>query len=315
MQQTEPNKPAQSVEKSPAKLDQNNIKKLVRGIIEEFVESGDVEEAMGAITKSVQIEGPTLVKEAVIFGMDHHAFEREMISQLLAQVYNIFHGHDIQNGFQLLLDRLPDLILDVPAATELLAKFVARAIFDEILAPAFLKEATVGNKEAARVISLAYETANAPEKKRLDRIWGPGALVSVRRLRKEVRQILDEYLDHQDPATAAASIKELNVPHFHVDVIKQCLEIALEQRSLSHTRTSGSASNATAQEPKDKGKLLELLVFMRNISLVTQHDLQQAFQIIHEKVGDIALDIPHAKELLTELTAEAKVVNLLEAEK
>jgi len=283
--------------------DQSNIKKLVRGIIEEFVESGDMDEAMGAITKSVQIEGPTLVKEAVIFAMDHHAFEREMISQLLAQVYNIFHGHDIQNGFQLLLDRLPDLKLDVPSATELLAKFVARAIFDEILAPAFLKEATVGNKEAARVISLAYETTNAPEKRRLDRIWGPGALVSVRRLRKEVRQILDEYLDHQDPATAASSIKELNVPHFHVEVIKQCLEIALEQRSLAHT--AGNSASGT----KDKGKLLTLLSFMRNISLVTSLDVQQAFRKIREKIDDIALDIPHAKELLTELVAEAKEVN------
>jgi len=305
---TEYQKPLGTGEKGQALklVEQGNLKKIVRGIIEEFVESGDVEEAMTDISKSVQIEGPDLVKEAVIYGMEHNAFERELISQFLAQAYNIFHGHDIQNGFQVLLDRLPDLILDVPSAPELLAKFVARAIFDEILAPAFLKEATIGNKEASRVISLSYENANAPEKKRLDRIWGAGALVSVRRLRKEVHQILDEYLDHQDPPTAASSIKELNVPHFHVEAVKQCLEIALEQKSLP--KNSGSPGPAS----KDKGKLLELLLFMESIALVSKHDIQQAFQLLWDKVGDITLDVPRAKELLTELMASAKDLNLLE---
>jgi len=150
---------------------------------------------MEDIKKNVQIEGPELVKEAVMYGMEHHAYERELVSRLLAQVYNIFLSHEIQNGFQLLLDRLPDLVLDIPCAREYLAKFIARAVYDEILAPAFFREAKQNNKESPHVISLAYETFNSPdEKKRIEKIWGAGSLVSVRKLRKEVRQMLHEYL-------------------------------------------------------------------------------------------------------------------------
>jgi len=157
-----------------------------------------------------------------------------------------------------LLDRIPDLMLDIPAAREYLAKFIARAIYDEILAPAFLREALINNKEASHVISLAYETTNAPEKKRLDRIWGAGAFVPVRRLRKEVTQIFREYLDHQDASLSIASVKDLDVPHFNVEVVKNCVELALEQNSIEFGTRSATAS-------RDKGKLIFLLSKMETL--------------------------------------------------
>jgi len=282
---------------------QPNIKEITRGIIVEFVESGDVEEAMEDIKKNKLIEGPAFVKEAVIFGMEHNSYERERISQLLAQAYNIFLSHDIQNGFQLLLDRLPDLVLDVPTARELLGKFIARAIFDEILAPAFLKEAQLHNKEASHVVSLAYETTNAPEKKRLDKIWGAGAMVSVRRLRKEVRQILEEYINHQDAALAVSSIGDLNTPHFNVEVVKKCFELSLEQNSLLYA--------AKSSEKYDKGKLLHLISVLESAAIVSKHDVEQALKLVSDQLADISLDIPHAKEILVEIVKQAKIIGII----
>jgi len=256
------------------------------------------------LKKNVLIEGPEFVKEAIIFAMEHKAYDRELVSQLLGQVYNIFLAHDMQNGFQRLLDRLPDLVIDIPSARELLGKFIARAIHDEILAPAFLKEAQLHNKDASHVISLAYETTNAPEKKRMDRIWGAGALVSVRRLRKEVRQILGEYLDHQDTSLTMASIKDLDVPHFNVEVVKHVIELALEQNSIDY-------SSRTPDSPKDKGKLMHLLCKMEEIALLSKNDVQQAFVIVANKESELAIDIPHTKEILSELKAVATQLKLL----
>jgi len=287
----------------PKNAEQSNIKQLTREIIQEFVESGDVDEAMEDIKKNVMIEGPELVKEAVIFAMEHKAYDRELVSQLLAQVYNIFLAHDIQNGFQRLLDRLPDLVIDIPSARELLGKFIARAIHDEILPPAFLKEAPINNKDASHVISLAYETTNAPEKKRLDRIWGAGAMISVRRLRKEVRQIFGEYLDHQDTALTVASIKDLDVPHFNVEVVKHAIELSLEQNSIDY-------STRPATAPKDKGKLIHLLGVIEGTALFSKSDIQQAFNLVSNQMPELAIDIPHAKEILDELKAEATLQKL-----
>jgi len=292
--------------KELSKVKNTDIKKVTRGIIEEFVESGDVEEAMEDIKKNVQIEGPEFVKEAVLYGMEHNAYEKEMISRLLAQVYNIFLMGNIQSGFQLLLDRLPDLVLDVPSARELLGKFISRAIFDEILAPAFLKEALIHNKEASHVISLAYETTNAPEKKRLDRIWGASALISVRRLRKEVRQILEEYINHQDSTLAVASIRELNTPHFNIEVVKKCFEIALEQNSLQYKSKS---------DLHDKSKLLQLLKVLESSAVVSAHEIQQALQLVTGQVSDLSLDIPHAKEILSGLVKEATELGIVTGNK
>jgi len=282
-----------------------STKQIMRSVIEEFVESGDIEEAMEDIKKNVQIEGPEFVKEAVIFGMERHAYERELVSKLLAQVYNIFLSHDLQNGFQRLLDRLPDLIIDVPSAREFLAKFIARAVHDEIVVPAFFREALINNKEASHVISLAYETLNAPdEKKRMDKIWGAGSLVSVRKLRKEVKQIFLEYLEHQDPAISVASINDLNVPHFNVEMVKSCIELSLEQNSVGYVARPPGAT-------KDKGKLLHLIGVFEQSAILTTNDIQQAFTLVTAQLPQLSLDIPHAKEILGELLAEAKAVKIL----
>jgi len=300
MAHTTQNKPQKESSKPGA-----TTKQVMRSIIEELVESGDFEEAMEDIKKNVQIEGPELIKEAVIFGMEHHAYERELVSQFLAQIYNIFLSHDIQNGFQRLLDRLPDLVIDIPSAREFLAKFIARAVHDEIVIPAFFREALINNKEASHVISLAYETLNAPdEKKRMDKIWGAGSVASVRKLRKEAKQILLEYLEHQDSTIPVASINDLNVPHFTVEIVKCCIELALEQNSMGYASRTPEAS-------KDKGKLLHLIGVLEKSAIVTGKDIQQAFTLVSTHVSDLSLDIPHAKEILAELLAEAKVLKIL----
>jgi len=290
----------------PGRKSGSNAKQRTRTIIEEFVESGDTDEAMEDLKKNVQIEGPELVKEAVLYGMEHHAYERELVSQFLAQAYNIFLSHDIQNGFQLLLDRLPDLVLDIPCGREFLAKFIARAVHDEILAPAFFREAKQNNKESPHVISLAYETLNTPdEKKRMDKIWGAGSLVSVRKLRKEVRQIFLEYLEHQDPSIVVGLIKDLNVPHFNVEIVKRCIELALEQNSIGYSSRLPNAS-------KDKGKLLHLVGVLERSAIVTVKDIQQAFDLVSVSVTELAVDIPHAKEILEELLQESKSLKVLQ---
>ena len=46
-------------------------------------------------------------------------------------------AEDIRRGLDLALDRLDDLVLDTPDADHVIAKFIARAIGDEIIAPAY----------------------------------------------------------------------------------------------------------------------------------------------------------------------------------
>jgi len=129
-------------------------------------------------------------------------------------------------------------------------------------------------------------------------------MISVRRLRKEVRQILEEYINHQDPPLAVNSIRDLNTPHFNVEIVKKCFEIALEQNSLQYSTRSASS-------PQDKSKLLALLVVLEASAIVSKQEIQQALKLVTDQMADIGLDVPHAKEILTDLVKEATVLCIL----
>jgi len=244
----------------------------------------------------VEIDGTEFVKRTLIFGIEHKAYERELISQLLSGAYSIFHSREMPDGFELLLSRLPDLVLDVPDAVEVLGKFIARAVFDEILAPVFLKEAKVTNDKASSALSLAHEMYEK-DRKRLSHIWGPGDLSSVRRLRREVDAFLREYLENKDVNDATSALKTLNVPSFNAQVIRQALTLAIETNS-----------------PNARQDIIDLIASFNKIAIVSPYDTHHGFELTWTKVADIQLDVPNAEEMLKEITQKAKELKLLPAD-
>jgi hypothetical protein len=67
-----------------------------------------------------------------------------MVSVLLSSLYgNVISSTQIRLGFVLLLDALDDLAVDIPDTVGSLALFIARAVVDDILPPAFLSKAKV----------------------------------------------------------------------------------------------------------------------------------------------------------------------------
>jgi len=55
---------------------------------------------------------------------------------------------DVEKGFTILLERVDDLQLDVPNALTYLSIFIARAVVDEVLPPAFLLRVDLGEHDA-----------------------------------------------------------------------------------------------------------------------------------------------------------------------
>lgn len=68
-----------------------------------------------------------------------------MAANLLSRLYHeVIQGDQMQKGFKSLLFSVDDLKLDVPAAEDDLALFLARAVVDDILPPAFLQKVPCG---------------------------------------------------------------------------------------------------------------------------------------------------------------------------
>jgi len=115
-------------------------KKDIDEILQEYLMSEDVSD----VSKSInEMNMPWLhfeiVKKAVVLGMDKPNHARELISCLIGQLTgDTLKSDQVVKGFNVLLGRVEDLYLDIPQVLELLSCFVARAVADECLPPAFL---------------------------------------------------------------------------------------------------------------------------------------------------------------------------------
>jgi len=184
---------------------------------------------------------------------------------------------DFANGFQTALDKLEDILVDIPQAGDMLAKFIARAIVDEVIPPSFLKNAWADTKECKEVLASAHGLiTDSHRSRKLEHIWGPGDLESVKRLKAEVSKIVEEYLTTGDKVEADSCVRRLNAPSFHFQLVRQALRMAL-----------------SANEDNRK-KILELLRFFHKEGLVVADHVTQGFKACESDLPDMKLDIPTA---------------------
>jgi len=262
------------------------------GIIDEYIVSGDLGEAEKNILEfNAEHQHHILVKRALFKALEKQAYERELVSRLLSAFYNrVIDSSKIAQGFQYALDSVEDASIDIPDAKDTLAKFLARAIIDEVLPPRFLRtcEKIAKSRTAKEVIITAGALISENHgSERLARIWGPGDMSSVKRLKNEVIQTIQEYLDTEDLKEAELCLRRLNAPSFHFQVVKQAIRLALEQTNQSK-------------------KIMNLLKYFAVTGLISQYHVVRGFKCCYEVLPDTKLDIPKANLLLDQLTLQAK---------
>jgi len=257
-------------------------------ILLDLAESGDLQQAKAAVERTKSIEGIELTKRSLIFGIEHNFHERELISQFLSAAYDIFEGREISEGFQLLLFRLPDLVLDVPGAAPILAKFISRAIYDEILPPAFVKDAEVDNHYAKEALALAYATVHSTdEKRRLERIWGN--LGTVQDMKDAVDALLIEFFENPDPVETSKTVQELHAPSFSSQIVKQAIRMALD-------KNTEAARNS----------LITLLTYWHQTSVMSDVQIARGYKNMASQIDDMKLDLPSSPTMFKALVEAAK---------
>jgi len=267
----------------------------VEQIVREYFAYEDIEEIHRTLEKLDRADlHPQFVKKAIFAAMDKQAYERELVSKLLSGLYGrLLTSQEIMDGFQNALNAAEDVSLDIPDAPTLLARFFARAVADEIVPPVFFAEANTPSPQASQALDMAnaLSTENHAAK-RLEHIWGPGNLKSVKRLKEEARTILEEYLVNDDKKEAEKSLRNLNAPSFHFQVVKIALRLMLEKGSSGKDKTVS--------------KLSELLQYFSQVALLTEDQMRQGFKVVNDSLADIKLDVPQAESTLNEITKTAQ---------
>jgi len=95
-------------------------------------------------------------------------------------------------GFERLFELVEELSVDCHDAEDVIARFLARAVVDEILPPAFLTdpdmEAMGGTTLDKAKVLLTVRHAAA----RVEHVWGPGSSDDLADLKGEIRMLVEE---------------------------------------------------------------------------------------------------------------------------
>lgn len=96
----------------------SEFKIRVSDAVREYFDSSDADELVRCIDEMKCREyHPEVVKRAISLGMDEGPRERELVSRLLACLHpNPLTDEEMEVGFELVLDSIEDLVIDIPDA-------------------------------------------------------------------------------------------------------------------------------------------------------------------------------------------------------
>ncbi|GAB2269735.1 Peptide chain release factor 1, mitochondrial [Dionaea muscipula] len=267
----------------------DDYKKAVVSIIEEYFANGAVEVAASDLAELGSSEyHPYFIKRLVSMAMDRHDKEKEMASVLLSALYaDVISPGQISQGFILLLESADDLSVDIPDAVNVLALFVARAVVDDILPPAFVKKVQKTLPESSKGLQAIHVAEksylSAPHHAELiERKWGGSTHLTVEEVKKRIADLLREYVGSGDTLEACRCIRELGVSFFHHEVVKRALVLAME------IRTAEPLITKLLKEASEEG-------------LISASQMTKGFSRLEESLDDLSLDIPSAKSLFSSL--------------
>jgi hypothetical protein len=138
-----------------------SLKETIRGIVEDYFENEDLPEAVISFRElDAPFMGFELVKQLVSIGLDRSNHQREGASIFISDQCcsnGCLQPEDVEKGFTILLDRVEELSLDVPDIFDLLPIFLARAIVDEVIPPAFLLRVGDTSDLSSKVVKRAQD--------------------------------------------------------------------------------------------------------------------------------------------------------------
>lgn len=117
---------------------------------------------------------------------------------------------------------------------------------------------------------------------RLHNVWGVGgALRPVKALTRQMSLLLQEFLSSGDIDEATRCLRELEVPHFHHELVYEAIVMALEANSIIKEEA-----------------LCNLLKSFSDAVIITLDQTERGFLRVFDDLPDISMDVPLAYIIL-----------------
>lgn len=284
-------------------LTEEDLEKTVDPLLHEYFEHGDTHEVILCLEElNLGKLRPQIVAMAVSLAMERKPSQREMTSVLLSDMYGqILVLGDIAAGFDLLLENLPDLVLDTPDAATVLGNFIARAVADDCLPPKFVQSykgkveclhARAALEHADTLLSMKHGLV------RLDNVWGVGGgMRPVKYLINQMHLLLKEFLCSGDTEEACRCLQELEVPHFHHELVYEALVMVIEDM------------RETVMD-----FMCKFFQVLASSMIVTPDQMTRGFFRVYKEMPDICIDVPQAYSVLEKFVSKCQTAGFLSDE-
>jgi len=288
---TEPKGPSANGTKRTIKLNtmvpemsEEDIRKAIEPLLLEYFDNGDCDEVLNTLEEMLLNIGtrrwmvPAL---AIELALDHKPSHREMTSRLISVLYlKVISQRDIGQAFDFLLRQLSDLILDTQSPPQSLATSWPDALPMTVFLPSsFTHTRHVKEPEAKKALCRADTLLGMKHGLvRLDNVWGVGGGIRpVKYLVKKIILLLKEYLCSQDVTEASRCLLDLEVPHFHHELVFEAVYMVIE-----------------SMHDKTEEAMCKLLTSLFRSFVITIDQMRAGFQRIYDMMGDISIDVPQA---------------------
>lgn len=133
---------------------------------------------------------------------------------------------------------------------------------------------------------------------RLDNVWGMGGgMRPVKYLVKKIQMLLKEYLCSGDVNEAIRCLQELEVPHFHHELVYEAVVMVIEDMG------------DMAME-----LMCKLLKTLDRSVIVTPEQMKRGFDRVFQEMPDICIDVPAAYTVLEKFVTKCTGTGFLSAE-
>eukprot|EP01134_Creolimax_fragrantissima_P002048 CFRG2048T1 len=267
----------------------------IEPIIKGYFTSGD----SGDVSESLQKIGASFVKAALMtaicLSMERHRAERELTSCLITDLCfmdKIASSDMVAEAFMVILYNIDELKTDVPEAAVLVGRFIARAVADDVIPPAFVKSTLMSKNHvtADEALNVAHKFLNIKHGySRLDNVWGvDGARIPLTLLREKFQDLLNEFILSNDIPDLEKSVKELSVPHFNHELVYQSLVYCIEVEP--------------SNRPQVTEKITKLIGRLEKDGFLSDDQINTGLARAFADIEDISLDVPEGKTILKQLT-------------
>jgi hypothetical protein len=195
---------------------------------------------------------------------------------------------DLQWGLTRLLGQLDDLHLDCPRVVPLCIDFLSAMVVDELLSAPFLRRCCllrVGGVSGLSVLDGAQRKIPVYWKKQL----------GTAQFKREVHTMILEYFNSEDCEEVGRLVRELSPM-----TLEQSAEFVRKLMTFAMERSGKECELA-----------LQLLIWLCRHEEIDDNAIEQGFDDLYERMEDLLLDVPDAREMSRSFVTEAKKAEIL----